>query len=234
MTCSKTMRETVMTIFDVKKPDFKAAKEEADLLLLSLTDPISFPFSLKSLIRSKTDLKTKSFSKAAAYGIEMEDFGSDDAVLMCKEETGKNIIFYNDQIAVKNRIKFSLAHELGHYVLRHRLKDEDYYGIFEVEANFFAAELLMPQQVIFELSRRGAIISVDNLMKWFGVSHQAAQKRIETLNKINNEYRTKDEIEIDKLIVDKFISFIDSILPNQSYSNWYEEELLQKERENWY
>lgn len=177
----------------------------------------------------------KAYSKAAMYGVEMEDFGSQDAILQKDPASGRSIVFYNDKISVKERIKFSIAHELGHHVLKHDPSDHSAYSTQEIEANFFAAELLMPQQIIFELVRRGADISVANLMKWFGVSKQAAQKRIETLKKINDDYRTEDEIEIDKFIVNKFIFFIDSILPNRSYSNWYdEEELLQKERESWY
>lgn len=224
-----------MTIFDPKQPDFKKAKHEADFLLLSALSLEAFPYPIKTLVKEKTDLKTRTYSKAGMYGVEMESFGSKDAILQKDPKSGRSIIFYNDEIPVKERIKFSIAHELGHHVLKHNSSDHSAYSVQEIEANFFAAELLMPQQVIFELVRRGAVISVANLMKWFGVSKQAAQKRIETLNKINNVYRTEDEIEIDKHIVNKFIFFINNILPNRSYSNWYdEEELLQKERESWY
>lgn len=224
-----------MTIFDSNHPDFRNAKREADFLLLSTQSLEAFPYSIKSLVKEKTDLKMKTYSKAAMYGVEMEEFGSQDAILQKYSGSGRSIIFYNDEISVKERVKFSLAHELGHYVLKHDSSDHSNYSTQEIEANFFAAELLMPQPVIFELLRRGADITVANLVKWFGVSRQAAQKRFETLSKVNNDFRTEDEIEIDNLIVNKFIFFINSILPDQNYSNWYdEEESLQLERESWY
>ena len=66
-------------------------------------------------------------------------------------------IFYNDSIEVPSRINFTLAHELGHYLV-HRLKYPDglqcdqramtqwnsEYAKIESEANLFAANLLMP------------------------------------------------------------------------------------------
>lgn len=67
------------------------------------------------------------------------------------------VILYNDAMASEGRINFTLAHELGHYLL-HRKKYPDgfecnsqdvapwdsEYGQIEYQANVFAANLLMP------------------------------------------------------------------------------------------
>lgn len=39
--------------------------------------------------------------------------------------------------------------------MNHDLNNKSDYSLYEVEANFFAAQLLMPEQVINELRRRG-------------------------------------------------------------------------------
>ena len=104
--------------------------------------------------------------------------------------------FQNGHFSIVEQLGKVLSKFLSGYIPQLFSKNR----IYEIEANFFAAQLLMPQQILFELIRRGANISVANLTKWFGVSKQAAQKRIETLTKINNDYRTADEIEIDELV----------------------------------
>lgn len=66
-------------------------------------------------------------------------------------------IFYNDSIASRGRINFTLGHEFGHYLLHRELYPEglqcreDQYvrwdselGQIEQQANLFAANLLMP------------------------------------------------------------------------------------------
>ena len=98
---------------------------------------------------------------------------------------GNKIIFYNESINSKSRIRFSIAHEFGHDQMHHKLNDSSNYQIQEIEANFFAAQLLMPEQIINELIKRGNRISKENLILWFGVSEQAAIKRLDTLRKID-------------------------------------------------
>jgi len=62
--------------------------------------------------------------------------------------------------------RFSLAHELGHYVLRHQGERR----IVEPEANAFASELLIPRaEFIAEIARNP---SMRSLARRFGVSRQ--------------------------------------------------------------
>ena len=119
-----------MTIFDSKEPDFRKAKREADFLLVSSPSVGTFPYPIKKMVTEKTDLKIKTYIKAAMYGIEMENFGSQDAILQKESYSGKSIIFYNDEIPVKERVKFSIAHELGHYILKHNTSDHTSYSIY--------------------------------------------------------------------------------------------------------
>ena len=121
--------------------------------------------------------------------------------------------------------------------MNHDLNNKENYDLYEVEANFFAAQLLMPEQVINELRRRGTQITSHQLQKWFGVSKLAAEKRMETLRKIDYSHRTDEEKTMDDYIVMKYKNFIDKIAPVSNTFNMYdpyEEEELQNERNNWY
>ena len=114
----------------------------------------------------------------------------------------------------------------------------DLYRICEVEANFFAAELLMPEPILVELFKRGCKITEEFLIKHFEVSREAAKKRIELLRKAydwNNFNRYPDSYNYDDIIVEKYKKFIDSIAPQKfKYGYSFEQDLeLEKQRETW-
>ncbi|SFR92199.1 ImmA/IrrE family metallo-endopeptidase [[Clostridium] aminophilum] len=219
-----------------KKPDFKRANILANEILAASSALVNFPANTKGIIKEWSDLKVLSFKRAHEFGIDIKAFGSETAVILCKN--GRYIVFYN-QNDPESRIKFSLLHEFGHYYLGHELKeytDEDdaEYGRLEVEANCFAAQILMPEQVLNELKKRGAMITVDFLKKHFGVSEEAAQKRIETMGKINYEWKSAEEKLFDETILFKYKSFMDSILPKRNRITWFEDEYdMQRERDSW-
>lgn len=102
------------------------------------------------------------------------------------------------------RQRFTIAHEIGHYIL-HAPKDENIsfvdkqffianrnkksnQGIFieEIEANFFAAELLMPSEAIYksfvkEVDHKNISSTYKKLSKVFDVSEQAMKFRLSNL-----------------------------------------------------
>jgi len=217
-----------------KRPDFKKANVLANEILAASSTLVSFPFNTKQIVREWSDIKILSFKCAHDFGIDIEAFGSEAAVI--QQKRGKYIIFYN-QDDYAPRVKFSILHEFGHYRFGHKLKnyhDEAEYACVEVEANCFAAQLLMPEQVINELKKRGAIITVDFLKKHFGVSEEAARKRVETMGKVNYKWRSSDEKVFDETILFKYKDFIDAVLPKKNKFNWYEDEYeMQRERESW-
>lgn len=227
------MRGKMMIYSDCLKPDFKKALEKANDVLVSSIVIETFPFSIKKVIKEKTNISCRSYLKAGMYGIDIKMFGSQDAIYQDLE--GKGIIFYNEEISSKERQRFSLNHEFGHIQLNHDLDNKNMYGIYEVETNFFAAQMLMPEQIINELINRGKQITVENLMSWFKVSKMAAQKRLDTLRKIDFSHRSYDERIIDESLVLKYQTFIDSIAPKRvDYYDPYMEEELQRERDSWY
>lgn len=217
-----------------RKPDFKKANILANEILAASNTLVTFPVNTKKIVKEWSDIAIHTFKTAHEFGIDIEAFGSESAVLQCKE--GRYMVFYN-QDEYAPRVKYSILHEFGHYCFGHPLKryeNEDEYGCYEVEANCFAAQLLMPEQVLNELGNRGAKITKDFLMKHFGVSEEAAFRRIETMGKYNYEWRSADESIFDETILFKYKDFMDSILPEKGINNWYADEFdRQTERDRW-
>lgn len=86
------------------------------------------------------------------------------------------------------RNNFTLAHEIGHYVLGHVGKkfridkynyDDSEDSMQEIEANFFAATLLMPIDTIKELKLLRFPIFA--MAEYFGVSETAMRNRLRWL-----------------------------------------------------
>ena len=112
-------------------------------------------------------------------------------------------------------------------------KDKDVYDIYEIEANYFAAQLLMPEQILREFQRRGKRITKQFLIENFDVSESAAQKRLDTLVKTTWE-RNELETRFDDIILKKYLTWIDSIVPRRIEDFYPEEEEQQAERERWW
>jgi hypothetical protein len=72
---------------------------------------------------------------------------------------GRPKLLLSDRLVEREVRRFTIAHELGHYVLRHPARslvelcdplarDQDWSASHELEANAFASELLMPAQLV--------------------------------------------------------------------------------------
>lgn len=123
--------------------------------------------------------------------IEMPD--SQSGSLMYVD--GKWIINVNKAHNI-NRQKFTIAHELGHYILHKDTKTnfEDYIFFrdnrldsLEYAANKFAGSILMPEEDVRELVDNQHIKNIGELAKIFGVSARAMIYRINDLG-----YKTKN------------------------------------------
>lgn len=88
-----------------------------------------------------------------------------------------------DQGLPRNRKSFTLAHELGHHFLHDgtklRVDDLDYSlegSLEETEANYFAASLLIPEELL--TYRLGLDDRISELAEYFNVSEAAIRARI--------------------------------------------------------
>lgn len=213
------------------KPDFQKTYRNANEILVSSKIITSFPYSATKLIKEQSQIVCRSFDKAHKYNVDIEAFGSESAVIMNLDN--RDIIFYN-QNEKPERVKFSMIHEYGHRKNGHDFRNTSHeiYGIAEVETNYFAAQLLMPEQILREFQKRGKRIDKDFLINTFGVSEQAAIKRMENLKKITWE-RNLLEKQYDDIILNKYLPWINSIVPNNIDYFFIDDEEKQKERELW-
>ncbi len=155
-----------------------------------------FPLDLVDLINSYGDIKLMSYSELAErQKISIDEIiqttASIDGSITYHAKRDKYIIFYNDEIEKKERIYWTLAHEFGHYILKHHkesgrssisrmeISDEEY-DLFEKEADFFARFLINPPSIIKEWRE----IRYDRVMSFFGVSFSAANNTLNYLKRI--------------------------------------------------
>lgn len=229
------------------KADFKTVCEKANEILVCANSIKTFPFPMRDVINEMTDIVMMPFSSIEIDGISAEDIlcSKDAALEVCG---GRHIIFYNEKMPVVRR-RFSEGHELGHYYLGHDIERvsemrrkrkagfDNLYAKCEVEANFFSAQLHMPEQLLIMLAKRGRKITKEFLMGAFGVSESAAEKRMRTFNKTYSwwSFKKPDDGSFDDIVLEKFKPFIDSLAPRkQTYEYDVEKELaMERERQTW-
>ena len=146
------------------------------------------------------------------YGLDvfLFDFGEDSNQIMGaidfrgENNSGKPVIYLNRYKHPNNR-QFTLAHELGHYILGHRKgnvrfridfesdsypEDEDLRQE-ELEANYFAGALLMPEDILRSklkednMSTKTVAKKINELKKYFRVSESALKTRLQWIGRNN-------------------------------------------------
>lgn len=158
---------------------------------------LNFPVDIKTLIKSEGIKLKKYYTVAKKVGITVEEVCKEyqtDLAYIFRDNTGKYAIAYNDT-KPEYMIRFSLAHELGHYVLLH-LEDfdetvlryrgsnltEKKYSVLEREANCFARNLISPAPI-------ADLIPQEVYREYFGIGFEAKQTRIGCLS--SDKYYTK-------------------------------------------
>lgn len=104
-------------------------------------------------------------------------------------EDGKHVIQYRSSDSLV-RQRFTIAHELGHHLLGHvtasnpSLRDDNYLAGSdpeEREANAFAAELLVPSELIKLAIDEAKFKSISQMAAYFGVSGAVIEYRLKDL-----------------------------------------------------
>lgn len=108
---------------------------------------------------------------------------------------------YLNALESPKRQAYTLAHELGHYFLKHRTNE---YGVYrrdttyevklpkEKEADMFAAELLMPRRMLLHIKKTYGLTDNDAniLANMFAVSESAMRYRLKSLK---SKYDAQEE-----------------------------------------
>lgn len=152
----------------------------------------TLPLKIGALIRNIPYVKLITYSsQVKKHNISYEELILDaetkDSYAVRQGCTGKYCIYYNDidrNIVTSNRVRWNLAHELGHIVLNHHAiigveklfrngLDDKTYSYFESEANYFAQLLLVPHIVLLGLK----IIKDSDIKRICKISNQALRRR---------------------------------------------------------
>lgn len=100
-------------------------------------------------------------------------------------------IYYNP-CNTEGRIRFSLMHELGHFILRHTGDSREN----EDEADYFASQMLAPRVAI----RKNKCETSDDLHEVFGLSYAAANRTLVDYKSWREGKWSKADNELDLLI----------------------------------
>lgn len=113
-----------------------------------------------------------------------------DGFTVFDEKNNKIKIFYNDDIIPKQRINFTLPHELGHICLGHIISNNcSNSKQFENEANIFANEFYCPQCFMIYFN----LLTPSDLVSSFDITYSYANVLLEKLSKRKNKELTTNE-----------------------------------------
>jgi hypothetical protein len=140
-----------------------------DPLRLTHDKPIRFDTFDHYCALTRMTMKELSASKDTVDGLTLSLDGGGESC---------HIVLYHREMECRPRLRFTLAHELGHIYLCHREDGERE----EREANRFAAALLIPRVLAALMQRqRGGFLSADELAAAFGTSRTVAELRLRSL-----------------------------------------------------
>jgi rubrerythrin len=172
------------------------------------------PVNPLEMIKQHKNWRTMTYYELGAHnGIPEEDVirlvGSSDGCAFYQAEQDRYLILYNTNVLwldSTRRMTWTLAHEAGHILLGHLSEtheamiarsslDEAKYQQLEAEAEYFAANVLAPDPVLFRLG----LSMASQIMDVCGISHAAAENKLKHLARRRKSRRLfKDDLIIDK------------------------------------
>jgi Zn-dependent peptidase ImmA (M78 family) len=191
-------------------PDFDTAEQKArDLRLIQKSDSLSL------------DVRTMEFDLpividtyqhyAELTGITVERLEPDkslqDGYTIIDDDI--YLVLYNADVSNSEHLNWTLAHEVGHIYMGHESDGK----IQEIEAHWFAAELLAPESLIRSMAHKTRV-RCDTLQYIFGLSFTAANKRIDGLNRkcAWQTYKEHELIAKYKETMDNYINRFTNVL----------------------
>ena len=137
--------------------------------------------------------------------------------------TSEYIIVYDERVGNQQRIRWSIAHEIGHIVLGHLVHFEatalnrrgltdNQYRVLEVEAHWFAAELLAPKIVIKHFNYQNSLGHLCD------ISNEAVEKRLDDLKRAERSY-SDAAFRVLKNFYNYMVGLSDDALPKMHTNN---------------
>lgn len=183
-----TGRKMTLEISNSRRKEIKELVYET---LVLYATPI-LPVKIGSIIRNISNIKLITYSsQIKKHNISYEDLILDaetkDSYAVRQGATGRYCIYYNDldkNIVTSNRVRWNLAHELGHVILNHHeiagLEklyrngiDDETYRYLEMEADYFAQLILVPHAALLGFR----VDNARNIRIMCKISEPAAKRR---------------------------------------------------------
>lgn len=188
------------------KPDFEKAQNTATKILLQ-QNITGFFIDVRTFSTANNIIIDSMQNFCKLTGFSLSNFKKNKMAGACLvKEDGCNIILYDDSMPNNARKHWGIAHELGHIVLDHTRDSRTE----EIEAHFFAAQIVTPEIVLMEFAKRLGRLSATDLPYYFNISYEAACRRIGTLNR-RCIYSSS---QIDLQLLEKFSPLMHQITPH--------------------
>ncbi len=185
------------------KPRFSLVRQRAYDLLANL-DISEFPIDPQKIIKHFPEWHLVGWLELHVNtGIDDPLYLNRDmaeAKTVCQRGTCDYLIVFDERVDNPQRIRWTLAHEIGHIIMGHLIDfdatalnrrglTEKEHGVLEVEAHWFAAELLAPKTIIkrfnFQDNPQGISLICD-------ISKDAAERRLKDIMKIDYGYYSSE------------------------------------------
>jgi len=201
-----------------KHPRYGLTRSMVAETLLKYADN-KIPINLTNIIKCFNNIELRCYSWYQRvmqvdknYIIEKLTKSEDGGLLKISDDLGNEeyMILY-ENLKPLGRKRFTIAHELGHYLLKHHqlientvisrgeLSDNEY-DVLEKEANYFARMLLVPLPLIIYIAKKWGPISEEHLMDIFKISHAVSFNVISHIIKLQR----RGFLLINESIVDKY------------------------------
>lgn len=156
------------------------ARKQAEAILRKYWSPNQFPVDVEHIAWEMGLRTERTFLKEGVSG-------------MIRSVPGTDPIIYVDENEIPTRQRFTIAHELGHFVERSNQGKTRFayidergmkYDLHEFYADEFAGNLLMPEPKIMNMKNQLGMSNVE-IAAEFGVSAAAVAKRLNRIEKAN-------------------------------------------------
>jgi Zn-dependent peptidase ImmA (M78 family) len=165
---------------------FNRSTSDANPIFVNTSDTILKLVSDKQI--QSCPLDVKAVATALDIGVEYRPLDSEVSGILRKELNDRWTIYVNDKHP-DTRQRFTIAHEIAHWCL-HKYSKTSFEDVMffrgtavlpeEYEANKFAGEILMPENIFREQLRKGNR-NISTLADFFGVSALALRVRAKAL-----------------------------------------------------
>ncbi|WRN01135.1 ImmA/IrrE family metallo-endopeptidase [Staphylococcus aureus] len=127
---------------------------------------------------------------------------------------------YNENV-YSRRLRFTLAHEYGHYIMQHDgmsykntpiFQDGKRTNLEEYEANSFASCLLFPLNIRYKYRN---VLNVSDVANMFEISYQAAKVALDIFDEHMDSGLENHISMFEHRHMETYISFLDEMLGEQ-------------------